>query len=80
MTLATERVRDSRATQLKRLIDVLVDIVGSYDGPASQREVMRKAAREAGVSISEMPYVVNTAVADRKVTTDLRSGKIALVS
>ena len=79
MTDTSPRVSDPGTTRLLGLIDVLVDVVSRHQGSVRQNDAMREAARKAGVSVSEMPYVVNSAVADRRITADLRSGKLELV-
>jgi hypothetical protein len=79
MTLVADRVADSRTQQLKALIEILVDVVKAHGGTVSQREAMREAATNAEMSVSEMPYIVNSAVADHRITADLRSGKLKLV-
>jgi len=79
MTLTTDRVADTRTQQLKELVRVLVDVVRQNGGVVSQRDAMRQAAASSGLSVSEMPYIVNSAVADRMITADLRSGKLQLV-
>lgn len=79
MALAVDRVTDARTQQLKDLIEVLVGVVRERGGTMSQREAMREAASDAGMSVSEMPYIVNSAVADHRLTADLRSGKLTLV-
>ena len=74
------RVTDARTQQLKDLVEVIVKIVEkSAGGTISQRDAMRQAASTTGVSVSEMPYIVNSAVADHRISADLRSGKLALV-
>lgn len=80
MALVAERITDSRTQQLRDLIEVLVAVVKRHDGVVSQRVAMQEAAREARMSIAEMPYIVNSAVADNRITADLRSGKLELVS
>lgn len=80
MTLVADRVADLRTQKLKELIQILVDVVQAQGGTMSQREAMRSAAAKAGLSVSEMPYIVNSAVADHRITADLRSGKLQLIS
>lgn len=81
MALLAERATDARTQRLKDLIEILVRIVANADaGFILQREAMELAARESKLSVTEMPYVVNAAVADNRITADLRSGKLQLVT
>ena len=77
---AATRASDPGTIRLRGLIEALVTVVRTHGGTAPQNEAMRETARNVGVSVSEMPYVVNSAVADRRITADLRSGKLELVS
>lgn len=70
------RKPDSRVQQLRGLIEILVRIVEENDGRIQVSEATREFANRTGLSVSEVPYIVNSAVADRRIAFDLRSGMI----
>lgn len=78
MTSASPTV-ESRAQQLRNLIQELVEVVASNGGSMAQSEAVRSVASRTGLSLSDVPYVVNSAVADHRITADLRSGLLKLV-
>lgn len=80
MVAVAERSTDAQIEQLNTLIEALVKVVAGAEGQTiAQRDAMQQAAKLAGASISEMPYVVNSAVAEHRINADLRSGKLTLV-
>lgn len=70
---------ESRAQQLRNLIEDLVKIVDANGGSMTQSEAVRSVASQTGLPLSDVPYVVNSAVADHRITADLRSGMLELV-
>lgn len=78
MSVVSENV-ESRAQQLRNLIDNLVEIVSANNGSIPQSDAVQEVANRTGLSLSEVPYIVNSAVADNRITADLRSGMIKLV-
>lgn len=79
MTLLLDRTASPHIKHLDMLIDELAAVLRENGGTLSQREAMRKVARATGVSISEMPYAVNSAVAEKRVSADLRSATLTLI-
>lgn len=78
MTVASPTV-ESRAQQLRNLIEELVEVVSDNQGSITLSEAVTTVASRTGLPLSDVPYVVNSAVADRRITADLRSGVLKLV-
>ena len=78
MTIASPTI-ESRTQQLRNLIQDLVDIVDAHGGRMTLRDAVPSVASRTGLPLSEVPYIVNSAVADRRITSDLRSGVLELV-
>ncbi|MEI3848059.1 MULTISPECIES: hypothetical protein [unclassified Microbacterium] len=70
---------ESRAQQLRNLIQELVEVVDANGGSMALRDAVPSVASRTGLSLSDVPYVVNSAVADRRIRADLRSGMLELV-
>lgn len=69
----------SRAQQLRDLIEELVVIVREFGGEGPGDEIKLTLAKRMGLSISDTHYIVNSAVADRRVEYSLRTGRISLL-
>lgn len=78
MTITSPTV-ESRAQQLRNLIQELVSVVEQNGGSVSLRDAVPSVATKTGLPLSEVPYIVNSAVADNRITADLRSGMLELV-
>lgn len=78
MTIASPPVQ-SRAQQLRNLIEELVQVVESRGGSMRLSDAVPVVADVTGLPLSEVPYIVNSAVADNRLTADLRSGMLQLV-
>lgn len=78
MTIASPNV-ESRAQQLRNLIDDLVSVVTTSGGSIKLSDAVPALADRTGLPQSEVPYIVNSAVADNRITADLRSGVLKLV-
>lgn len=79
MTIASPIV-ESRAQQLRNLIEDLVAVVTTNGGSMKLSDAVPALANRTGLPQSEVPYIVNSAVADNRITADLRSGDLRLVS
>lgn len=79
--MGTDQKRESSpdVVRLRALIDMLVDVVREHGGESPGKGAKIIAARRAGISVSEMDYVVTSAVADRRVEYSLRTGRISLL-
>lgn len=80
MTLLRERVESRQIRELDRCIAAVVEVVQAANGPTPVKDAMRQAARKLNISISQMPYVVNSAVAEHKLEFDLREGTLAPIN
>ncbi len=78
MTIASPTV-ESRAQQLRNLIQELVEVVRDNGGKMPLSDAVPSVANRTGLPLSEVPYIVNSAVADCRITADLRSGVLELV-
>lgn len=78
MTIASPTV-ESRAQQLRNLINELVKVLDDNQGSMKLSEVVPSFASKTGLPQSEVPYIVNSAVADHRITADLRSGQLKVL-
>jgi len=67
---------DALGTLTDHLTDVLDERGGSYD----KEKALLVTARRAGVSISEMSYVVSYAKAERRITVDSEKATFSLAN
>lgn len=65
--------------RLRALIDMLVEELRKQGGDAKAQDVKIATARRAGISISELNYVVINAVADGRIGHSLRSNRLTLL-
>ena len=63
---------------LNEWIGVLVEVVKDHGRPMKRDEAMKLTARICKVSIARMPFVANSAVADKLLVEDLRSGTLSV--
>ncbi len=75
---ASARMADSRTQQLRALIDSLVNIVERHGGTVHQDVALREFGEETGLFGPDGFYVMNSAAADYRLTSSLRSGILAL--
>lgn len=72
------RTTDSRTQQLRSLIDTLVSVVERRGGSIKQDVAAQEFGQMSGVFGPDFYYVVNSAVADGRITASLRSGILRL--
>lgn len=69
----------SRTQQLRDLVNYLTDTVQRHGGTMSQVDALRELGVGAGVFGPDAFYVINSAVADYRITHSLRTGELALL-
>lgn len=65
--------------RLRGLINLLVQVVEEHGGSMNRQEATREVATKAGISVSELPYIITSAVADKRITASLRSNILEVV-
>lgn len=65
--------------RLRGLIDLLVQVIEEHGGSMNRQEATREVATKAGISVSELPYVITSAVADKRITASLRTNLLEVV-
>lgn len=76
MSTTPKRESSPDVVRLLALIDILVDEVQKLGGEPKAQDAKIATARRAGISISELNYVLINAVANGRLEHSLRSDRV----